>query len=123
MIHTSMAQNCTVFLFCCELTSHLCRVKNLTTINKFDSHKWPIVLVDEVKRKPRNFKASLCRSLYSTFTTSFYPHAFYNKWLQNGFQKPTQRIQGIVFLESGLRALCVWTGDLHRNNNLKKYLH
>ena len=44
-----------------------------------DSHKWPSVLVDEVKGKPRNFEACLCGSLYSTFTTYFQPHAFYNK--------------------------------------------
>ena len=42
-------------------------VKDLTL------NKWPTALVNEVKRKPRNFEACLCRSLYSTFTTSFYP--------------------------------------------------
>ena len=65
---------------------------------KFDSHKWATVLVDEVKRKPRNFEAYLCRSLYSTFTLSFYPTAFYNKRLQNAFYRPTRPIQGNVFL-------------------------
>ena len=40
---------------------------------KFDSHKWPTVLVDDVNGKPCNFEACLCGSLYSTFTTSFYP--------------------------------------------------
>ena len=59
-----------------------------------DSHKWPTVLVDEVKGKPRTFEAYCCRSLYSTFTTSFYPYAFYNKRLQNALQRPTRPIQG-----------------------------
>ena len=49
--------------------------------SKFDSHKWPTVLVDEVKGKPRNFEAYLCESLYSTFKTSFQPCAFYSKRL------------------------------------------
>ena len=38
---------------------------------KFDSHKWPTVFVDEVRGKPRNFEWYLCGSLYSTFKTSF----------------------------------------------------
>ena len=60
MIHTSITQHCTGFLLRRELTR-----------SAIDSHKWPTVLVDEVKRKPRNFEAYLCRSLYSTITTSF----------------------------------------------------
>ena len=44
------------------------------------------MLVDKVKGKPRNFEASLNGSLYSTFTTSFYPYAFYNKQLQTFFK-------------------------------------
>ena len=52
---------------------------------KFDSHKWPTVLVRKVKGKPRNFEANLCGSLYSTFKTSFQPYAFYNKRLQTLF--------------------------------------
>ena len=40
------------------------------------------MLVDEIKRKPRNFEAYLCGSLYSTFKTSFYPYGFCNKRLQ-----------------------------------------
>ena len=55
----------------------------------FDSHKWPTVLVDEVKGKPCNFKACLCGSLYSTFTKS----------VINAFQRPTRPIQGNVFLK------------------------
>ena len=40
-------------------------VNNLTLIN--GRH-----VSQRVKRKPRNFEACLCRSLYSTFTTSFF---------------------------------------------------
>ena len=58
---------------------------------KFDSHKWPTVLVDEVKGKPCNFKACSCGSLYSPFTTSFYPSTFYNKRLQTLFKDQLDR--------------------------------
>ena len=51
----------------------------------FDSHKWLTVLVPKVKGKPRNSEANLWASMYSTFETSFQPHAFYNKWLQTLF--------------------------------------
>ena len=64
MIHTNMPRNVTVFLLRREET-------RLAIYGKFDSHKWPTVLVDDVKGKPRNFDGYLCRSLYSTFTTSF----------------------------------------------------
>ena len=95
MIHTSITQNCTVFHLRCEPTRSA-----IYGSKKFDSHIWPTVFVDEVKRKPRNFEAYLCNSLYSTFTTSFYPYAFYNKRLQNAFQRPTRPIQGNVFLDT-----------------------
>ena len=62
MIHTSITQNCTVFSLRRELTR---------SAIYGSQHKWPTMFVDEVKRKPRNFEAYLCRSLYSTFTTSF----------------------------------------------------
>ena len=41
------------------------------------------VLVDEVEGKPCNFEACLRGSLYSTFTTSFYPYAF----ITNGYKR------------------------------------
>ena len=66
MIHTNMPRNFTVFL--------LRRKETWSAIygsQKLDSHKWPTVLVDDVKGKPRNSDGYLCRSLYSTFTTSF----------------------------------------------------
>jgi hypothetical protein len=50
-----------------------------------DSHKWLTVLVRQVKRKPRNFEANLCGSLYVNFLKSFQPYAFYNKLLQTLF--------------------------------------
>ena len=66
MIHTSITQNCTVFLLCLELSRSA-----IYGSQNFDSNKWPTMLVDRVKRKPRNFVAYLCRPLYSTFTISF----------------------------------------------------
>ena len=63
MIHTSITQNCTVFILRRELTRSAIYGSQI-----FDSHKWPTVFVDEVKRKPRNFKAYLCRSLYYFYT-------------------------------------------------------
>ena len=60
MIHTNMPWNFTVFFYVAKKHGQ-----------KFDSHKLPTVLVDEVKGRPRNFEAYLCRSLYSTLTTSF----------------------------------------------------
>ena len=57
----------------------------------FDSHKWPTVLVRKVKGKPRNFEANLCGLLYSTFTTSFTPYAFYRKQLQMLFKDQVDR--------------------------------
>ena len=63
--------NYMVFILLCKLTR--------STVNgsqKFDSHKWPTILVDEVKGKPCSFEACLCGSFCSTFTTSFHPYTF-----------------------------------------------
>ena len=49
------------------------------------SSVWTVTRMDEVTRKLPNFVACLCGSLYSTFKTSFYPHAFHNKRLQTLF--------------------------------------
>ena len=46
MIHTSITQNCTVFILRRELTRSA-----IYGSQSFDSHKWPIVFVDEVKRR------------------------------------------------------------------------
>ena len=66
MIHIKKYKKCTVLILRRELTRSA-----IYGSQKFDSNKWATVLVDEVKRKPRNFQACLCGSLYSTFTTSF----------------------------------------------------
>ena len=66
MIHTNMPQTSAWFSFK-SLTK---TVGNLWESN-FEYHKWPTVLVRKVKEKPRNLKANLCGSLYSTFKTSF----------------------------------------------------
>ena len=86
MIHTSLPRNCMVFLLLCELTRSA-----IYGSQKLDSHKWPTVSVDKVKGKPCNFEACLCGSLYSTFTTSFYPCAFYG---YKRFSRPSRPIQG-----------------------------
>ena len=52
MIHTNLPQNCVVFLLLCELTWSASYVSQ-----KSDSHKWPTVVIDEVKGKPCNFEA------------------------------------------------------------------
>ena len=77
MIYTNLPRNCVVFLLLCELTRSA-----IYGSQQFDSHKWPTVLVDDVKGKPRNFEAYLCRSLYYTFKTSFQPCTFHIKRLQ-----------------------------------------
>ena len=49
MIHTTITQNCVVFL-----------TLSTTTVGQiFDAHKWPTVLVRKVKVKPRIFEANL----------------------------------------------------------------
>ena len=74
------------FLLLCESTRSA-----IYGSQKFDYHKWPNVLVDEVKGNPCNFEAYLCRSLYSIATTSFFPYAFYNKRLQMLFEDQIDR--------------------------------
>ena len=87
MIHTNLPRNCVAFVVLCELTR-----SDTYGSRKFDFHKWPtVVLVDEVKGKPCNLEACLCGSLYSNFTTSFYPYAFYNKRLQTLFKDQHDR--------------------------------
>ena len=57
--------------------------------------KWPTVLVEEVKGKLCNFEECLCGTLYSTFKTSFYPYAFYNKRLQTLFKDQLDRCKAM----------------------------
>ena len=54
MIHTSITKNCTVFLLLRELTRSA-----IYGSQKFDSHKWPTVFVDEVKEKTTQFRGIL----------------------------------------------------------------
>ena len=77
MTHTSLPRNCVVFLLLFELTQLA-----IYGSQKVESHKRPTVLVYEVKGKLCNFEACLC--VYSTFTVSFYPYAFYKK---NGYKR------------------------------------
>ena len=76
-----MPQNCAVFPLLCELTRSA-----IYGSQTFDSHQWPTVLVNEVKRKPCNFECYLCGSSYSTFKISLQSYAFYNKRLQSLFK-------------------------------------
>ena len=90
MIHTNLPRNCVFFPLLCELTRSA-----IYGSQKFDSHKWPTVLVDEVKGKPCNFEACLCGSLYSTFTTSFYLHFItdgYKRFSKTNSTDPRQRV-------------------------------
>ena len=82
----SITRSCTVFLLRRELT----RSAILWSQN-CDSTKWTTVFLCDVKGKPGNFEACLCGSLYSIFTTSFYPYAFYNKRLQTLFKDQLAR--------------------------------
>ena len=74
MIHTSITQNWTVFLLRHKLTR------------------------SAIYGKPRNFEAYLCRSLYITFTTSFYPYAFYNKRYRTLFKDQLDRFKATCSL-------------------------
>ena len=51
MIHTSITQNCMVFILLSELTRSAIYASQI-----FDSHKWPTVLARDVKGKPCNFE-------------------------------------------------------------------
>ena len=56
MIHTNLPRNCVVFRLLCELTRSAIYWSQ-TFDSHIDSHKWPtVLLVDEVKGKPRNFE-------------------------------------------------------------------
>ena len=86
MIHTSITRNYVVFLLPSRQTQSVFYGSQV-----FDSHKWPTGFVRKVKGKTCNFEANVCGSLYSTFKTSFYPYAFYNKRLQTLFKDQLHR--------------------------------
>ena len=111
MIYTNMPRNCTAFLLPRRLTRSAIYGSQM-----FDSHKWPTVLVRTVKGKPRNFEANLCGSLYSTFTLSFKPYAFYRKRLQTLFIDQLVRSKATCSFNHKdavikLRCFCMWFGD------------
>ena len=68
----------------------------------FESHIWPTVLV-RTEWKPRNFEATLCGSLYSTFKTSFQPYALYKKRLQTHFIEQLVRSEATCSFNSNIR--------------------
>ena len=68
MIHTSLARNCVVFLLLCELTQ-----SDIDGSQKFDSHKWPTVLVDEVKGKTVQFRGMFVWIIVFYFYNIFLP--------------------------------------------------
>ena len=82
--------------------------------------QWPTVLVDEVKEKPCNFKACLCGSFYSTFTTSFHP--FYNKPLQTLFKDQLGRSKATCLFKGRIIA-CFFVNAKHiyRHNDNERY--
>ena len=97
MVHTNLPRNCVVFLLLCELTRSA-----IYGSQKCDSHKWPTVLVDEVKGKPCNFEACLCGLLYSTLQhLSTHMH-----FITNGY-KLFSKTQGDPRQRVPLKAKCV----------------
>ena len=107
-----MPQNCTVFLLPCRLTRSAIY------------HKWPTVLVHKVKGKPLNFEAYLCWSLYSTFKTSFYPYAFYNKRLQTLFKDQLDRSKAMCSFKVKNRVASInsstWRSPLKKKCKIKR---
>ena len=83
MIHTSLPRNCVVFLLLCELTR--------SAIYKFYSHKWPAVLVNEVKGKPCNLEACFLWINVFYFYNIFPTYAFNKKRLQTLFKDQLDR--------------------------------
>jgi hypothetical protein len=88
MIHTNLPRNCVVFLLLCKLTRSA-----IYGSQKFDSHKWPTVLVDEVIRKTEQFWDMFVWIIVFYFYNIFLPtpDAFYNKPLQMPFKDQLDR--------------------------------
>ena len=59
MIHTSITQNCMVFLKHRELTQSA-----ILWSHNFDSTKWQTMFLCDVRGKPCNFEACLCADHY-----------------------------------------------------------
>ena len=119
MIYTHLPRNCVVFILLYELTRSA-----IYGIQKSDSHKCPTVLVDNVKGKPCSFEACLCGSLYSTFTTSVYPYAFYNNWLQTLFKYQLGRSKATCSFNNMLLDLATFTYSVHlKKKNKNTHTH
>ena len=95
MIHTSLPRSCVVFLLLRE------RTRSAIT--------------------GRPCLSYLCRSLYSTFTTSFYPYAFYNKRLQTLFIDQLVRSKAMCCL--GLQDLGTFCNKKHNVHRFTLSLH
>ena len=89
-----------VFLLLYELTQSA-----IYESQKFDSHKWPTVLVDEVIGTPRNFEWYLCGSLYSTFKISIYLTIM--RFITNGFKHFSQTNSSNLRQRVPLKTLCL----------------
>ena len=66
MIHTNLSQKCVVFLLLFELTQSA-----IYGSKKFDSHKLPTLLVDEVKDKTTQF-----RGIFVWIITFYFKNTF-----------------------------------------------
>ena len=76
-----------VFLLLCKLTRLA-----IHGSQKFDSHKWPTVFVDEVTGKPHNFEWYFVWIIIFYFKKKkFLSYAFYNKRLQTLFKNQLDR--------------------------------
>ena len=112
MIHTSITQNCTVFLLRRELTRSA-----IYASQQFDAHKWPIVLVDEVKIKPRNFEAHLCRSFILLLQHLSNRMHFITNGYRTLFKDQLGRPKATCSFEtSAVRKFGTHTGELHKQN-------
>ena len=89
-----------------------------SSINTFrDSHKLPTVLVRKVKRKPRNFEQICVDHCILLLKHLSYHIAFYNKRLQTLF-RPTQPIQGNVFIAVGYPMFLRWVSILGETDDI-----
>ena len=86
MIHTNMPRNCTVSLVARKHGRPFMGV----------NHKMANCVSRRCKRKTTQFRGLLCRSLYSTFTTSFQSYAFITngckRFLSSNSSDPRQRV-------------------------------
>ena len=94
MVHTYLPRNCVVFLLLRELTRSV-----IYGSQKFDSHKWPTVLVKENHAISRHICVDHCILLLQHLSNH---NDFITNGYRNAFQGPTRPIQGNVFIERPL---------------------